>query len=71
MTSAAARTSGIVAAMNRNVQLVNCENTGNQLNTMPKTDGSRLGNITCNITDGCKMTGCVNRGNLISTTAGR
>ena len=71
MTSATGRTAGIVGAMNRNIQLVNCENTGNQLNTMPKEDGSRLGNITCNITAGCKMTGCVNRGNLISTTKGR
>ena len=71
MTSATGRTAGIVAAMNRNIQLVNCENSGNQLNTMPKEDGSRLGNITCNITAGCKMTGCVNKGNLISTTKGR
>ena len=71
MTSATGRTAGIVAAMNRCCVLVNCENTGNQLNTMPKDDGSRLGNITCNITAGCKMTGCVNRGNLISTTKGR
>jgi hypothetical protein len=71
MTSATGRTAGIVAAMNRCAVLVNCENTGNQLNTMPKEDGSRLGNITCNITAGCKMTGCVNRGNLISTTKGR
>lgn len=71
MTSATGRTAGIVGAMNRNIQLVNCENSGNQLNTMPKEDGSRLGNITCNITAGCKMTGCVNRGNLVSTTKGR
>ena len=68
MTSATGRTAGIIAAMNRCAVLVNCENTGNQLNTMPKDDGSRLGNITCNITAGCKMTGCVNRGNLVSTT---
>ena len=71
MTSATGRTAGIVGAMNRNIQLVNCENSGNQLNTMPKEDGSRLGNITCNITAGCKMTGCVNKGNLVSTTKGR
>ena len=71
MTSATGRTAGIVGAMNRNIQLVNCENSGNQLNTMPKDDGSRLGNITCNITAGCKMTGCVNKGNLVSTTKGR
>jgi hypothetical protein len=71
LTSATGRTAGIVGAMNRNIQLVNCENSGNQLNTMPKEDGSRLGNITCNITAGCKMTGCVNKGNLVSTTKGR
>ena len=71
LTSATGRTAGIVGAMNRCTVLVNCENSGNQLNTMPKEDGSRLGNITCNITAGCKMTGCVNRGNLISTTKGR
>ena len=71
MTSATGRTAGIIGAMNRCAVLVNCENSGNQLNTMPKDDGSRLGNITCNITAGCKMTGCVNKGNLISTTKGR
>ena len=71
ITSATGRSAGIVGAMNRNTQLVNCQNTGNQLNTMPKEDGSRLGNITCNITDSCTMTGCINRGNLISTTSGR
>lgn len=71
MISATGRTAGIVAAMNRCCVLVNCENSGNQLNTMPKEDGSRLGNITCNITAGCKMTGCVNKGNLVSTTKGR
>ena len=71
MTSATGRTAGIVGAMNRNTNLVNCVNTGNQLNSMPKEDGSRLGNITCNITAGCKMTGCINRGNLVSTTKGR
>lgn len=71
MTSATGRTSGIVAAMNSRTQLVNCENTGNQLNTMPKNDGSRPGNISCITGAGCKMTGCINRGNLVSTTAGR
>ena len=71
MTSATGRTAGIIGAMNRCAVLVNCENSGNQLNTMPKDDGSRLGNITCNITAGCKMTGCVNKGNLVSTTKGR
>ena len=71
MTSATGRTAGIIAAMNRCVNLVRCENTGNQINSMSLEDGGRLGNITCNITDKCKMTGCINRGNLISTTKGR
>ena len=71
MTSATARTSGIVAACNRNVQLSNCVNHGDQLNTFPKQGGGRLGNITCNITAGCSMTGCINYGDLISTTGAR
>ena len=71
MTSATARTSGIVAACNRNVQLSNCVNHGDQFNTFPKQGGGRLGNITCNITAGCSMTGCVNYGDLISTTGAR
>ena len=71
MTSATGRTSGIIAAMNRSTEAINCENTGNQLNTMPKEDGSRPGNITCALTNTCKLIGCINRGNLISTTKGR
>ena len=71
MTSATARTSGIVAACNRNVQLSNCINHGDQFNTFPKQGGGRLGNITCNITAGCSMTGCINYGDLISTTGAR
>jgi hypothetical protein len=71
MTSATARTSGIVAACNRNIQLSNCINHGDQLNTFPKQGGGRLGNITCNITAGCSMTGCINYGDLISTTGAR
>ena len=71
MTSATARTSGIVAACNRNIQLSNCINHGDQYNTFPKQGGGRLGNITCNITAGCSMTGCINYGDLISTTGAR
>ena len=71
ITSATARTSGIVAACNRNVQLSNCVNHGDQFNTFPKQGGGRLGNITCNITAGCSMTGCINYGDLISTTGAR
>lgn len=69
--SATARTSGIVAACNRNVHLSNCVNHGDQFNTFPKQGGGRLGNITCNITAGCRMTGCVNYGDLVSTTGAR
>ena len=71
MTSATARTSGIVAACNRNVQLSNCVNHGDQLNTFPKQGGGRLGNITCLTNAGCSMTGCINYGDIVSTTGAR
>ena len=71
MTSATARTSGIVAACNRNIQLSNCINHGDQYNTFPKQGGGRLGNISCLITAGCTMTGCINYGDLVSTTGAR
>lgn len=71
MTSATARTSGIVAACNRNIQLSNCINHGDQFNTFPKQGGGRLGNISCLTTAGCSMTGCVNYGDLVSTTGAR
>ncbi len=71
MTSATGRTAGIVGAMNRSTHLINCENIGDQINSMPKEDGSRLGGLTCNITASCKMIGCTNRGNVVSTTSGR
>ena len=71
MTSATARTSGIVAACNRNVQLSNCVNHGDQLNTFPKKGGGRLGNITCLTNAGCSMTGCINYGDIVSTTGAR
>lgn len=67
MTSATGRTSGIVAACNRSTELTNCVNHGDQLNTFAVQGGGRLGNITCN--PGSKtLTGCVNYGNLTSTT---
>lgn len=71
MTSQFARTSGIVAAANRNTEIFNCENNGNQVNSFYVSGGSRLGNITCNISNSCSMTGCTNYGNLTSTTSGR
>lgn len=71
MTSATGRTSGIVAAANRYTQLTNCVNHGNQMNTCPKEDAGRLGNITCNMGTGSSMSGCTNYGNLTSTTGAR
>ena len=71
MGSATARTAGIIAAANRRTQIVNCENHGNQINTMSKTDGGRLGMILCFGQNDCVVTGCVNHGNLTSTTSGR
>ena len=71
MDSQAGRTAGIVAAANAKTAIVNCENRGNQLNSMPKNDGGRLGNITCIANSGSSITGCKNYGNLISTQSGR
>lgn len=71
MTSQAGRTSGIVAAANSSTDIIGCENRGNQMNTMAKSDGTRLGGIACLVANGTKLTSCKNYGNLISTTAGR
>lgn len=71
MTSQAGRTSGIVAAANSCTDIIGCENRGNQMNTMAKNDGTRLGGIACLIANGTTMTSCKNYGNLISTTSGR
>ena len=71
MTSATCRTSGICAAANRATKLVNCVNRGNQLNSCPGSDKGRLGNITCNTGTGSSATGCINYGNLISTSSAR
>lgn len=71
MTSALARTSGIVAAANRYTQLTNCVNHGDQLNTFPKQGGGRQGQITCITGTGSSMIGCTNYGDLTSTTGGR
>lgn len=71
MISNTGRTSGIVAAANRYTQLASCVNHGDQLNTMPKSDGSRLGGIACLLGEGSGMTDCINNGNVVSTTAGR
>ena len=71
MTSQAGRTAGILAAANACTSIIDCENRGDQLNTMPKADGSRLGNICCFTNNGSSITGCKNYGNLVSTTSGR
>ena len=71
MTSATARTSGIVAAANRYTQLTNCVNHGDQLNTFPTQGGGRQGQITCLTGTGSSLVGCTNYGNLTSTTGAR
>ena len=71
MESQAGRTAGIVGAANAATLISGCENRGNQMNTMPKDDGSRLGNIVCFTNNGSSITGCKNYGNLISTRSGR
>ncbi|MBR4775882.1 MAG: DUF4886 domain-containing protein [Bacteroidales bacterium] len=71
MESQAGRTAGIVGAANARTLISDCENRGNQLNTMPKDDGGRLGNIVCFTNNGSSISGCKNYGNLISTRSGR
>lgn len=71
MTSQAGRTSGILAAANKNTSISYCENHGDQLNTMNKNDGGRLGNICCLTNNGSIISFCKNYGDLISTTAAR
>lgn len=71
MTSQAGRTAGILGAANACTDIINCENRGNQLNTMAKSDGTRLGNICCFTNNGSSISGCKNYGNLVSTTSGR
>jgi len=71
MESQAGRQAGILAAANACTDIQNCDNRGNQINTMGKTDGTRLGNICCFTTNGSSISGCKNYGNLVSTTSGR
>ena len=71
MESQAGRTAGIVGAANAQTSISGCENRGNQLNTMPKDDGARLGNIVCYTNSDSSISGCKNYGNLISTRSGR
>ena len=71
MTSQAGRTSGILGAANARTTVQDCINYGNQLNTMNKSDGTRLGNITCIAGTSSSIIDCINYGNLVSTTSGR
>ena len=71
MTSATCRTSGICAACNRRTKLVNCINRGNQLNSCPGPDKGRIGNIACNVANASSLNGCINYGDIISTTSAR
>ncbi len=71
MASQAGRQAGILAAANSCTDILNCENRGNQTNSMAKDDGTRLGNICCFTTNNSSIKGCKNYGNLISTTGGR
>ena len=71
MTSATARTAGVLAAGNALTYMVNCENRGNQTNNFITSGGARIGGLACYLADGSKMSGCVNYGNVISTTKAR
>ena len=68
LNSQAGRTAGIVGAANRNTDIIDCENRGNPLNTMPTSGAGRLGGIVCFITNGSTMSACKNYGNITSTT---
>ena len=68
LNSQAGRTAGIVGAANRNTDINDCENHGDQLNTMPTASAGRLGGIVCFITNNSSMSACKNYGNITSTT---
>jgi hypothetical protein len=69
MTSSTARTSGILAACNQSTSLTLCTNNGDQMNTCSLSGGGRIGNITCIMGTNCKMTDCVNYGDVVATNA--
>ena len=69
--AATGRSAGIAGACNRSTRLINCVNHGDQTNAFFKQGGGRLGNITCNTGTGVTLTGCMNYGNLTSTTGAR
>ena len=70
ITSQAGRTAGILAVSKKNTTVTYCENYGDQLNTMPKDGGARLGNICCYATNGSAISHCKNYGKLVSTRSG-
>lgn len=65
------RAAGIVAAANRYTVISDCTNYAANTNSFPTSGGSRIGNITCITGAGSALVRCVNRGDLICTTAGR
>lgn len=68
LNSQAGRTAGVVGAANRNTDINDCENRGDQLNTMPTSGAGRLGGIVCFITNNSGLSSCKNYGNITSTT---
>ena len=68
--SATARASGLVAASNRYTHIRGCVNYGNQINTHPKAENARLGNITCITGAGSAIYDTKNYGDVVSTTKG-
>ncbi|MBQ2452056.1 MAG: DUF4886 domain-containing protein, partial [Bacteroidales bacterium] len=71
MTSATARTSGVLAAGQSSTYLVNCENRGHQTNNFVTVGGARIGGVVCYLAGKSKMSGCINYGNVISKTSAR
>ncbi|MGN1046485.1 MAG: DUF4886 domain-containing protein, partial [Candidatus Cryptobacteroides sp.] len=71
LISATARTAGIIGAANGGTQIIRCVNYGNQTNTVPADRAGRLGGITCLMGSACTMSGCINYGNIVSTTSAR
>ncbi len=75
LTSATARTSGIVAAANRYTHIRDCKNYGhntNSFNLKPEAagQGARIGNLTCITGAGSAIYDSINYGDVISTTKG-
>ncbi len=67
IVSQAGRTAGIVAAANRCTEINDCENHGDQANSMPASGAGRLGGVVCFV-NGSNMSACKNYGNISSST---